>query len=260
MPQLLSYAADFHHATYERLDSVAQRYDKWSDGDLVSKFRKFFDNDDFPKDQLGEKQRIFIVAPDSDEGLRRLVKWLSDYGVPIHFVPFKLLGDADGNLRFINIEGVETDIESKTVDDSWAGHWIFNTNETYAAGAYKRMFEEDVIAIYGYPNGPRNLDRGAIEGHKVLAYVNHQGIRAVGTVTDAHVRKGEGIFLDENGTQQPGEYHMRVKWAPVLPKDKALSNRQASDMGYRLPVRTVFGRLYRGNLASKLEKEILSRR
>ena len=257
--QLLSYAAEFHETTYARLNREAQRFKGWSGGDLITKFREFSDNDDFSKEQLGQKQGVFIVAPDSDEGLKKLAQWLSTYGVPIHFVPFKLLGDADGNLRFIDIEGVATEIEAQTGNDSWAGHWIFNTNETYGAGAYKRMFDEGVIAIYGYPNGPRNLSRGAAAGEKVFAYVNRQGIRALGTIVDASVQKSQGVFVNKDGRQQPDEYHMTVDWTTVLPEHRALSNRESSSIGYNLPIRTVFGRLHRGSLARRLEEEVLGR-
>jgi len=257
--QLLSYVAEFQGVTYERLNAEAQRYAKWKGGDLLSSFREFIDNENFPKEDLSKRQRVFIVAPDSDDNLKKIVAWLKSYGVPIQFIPFKLLSDAEGELRFIGIEGVESEIELPPTDDSWDKHWIFNTNESFGPGAYKRMFEQGIIAIYGYDNGPRNLRKGASKGDKVLAYVNGQGIRALGTIVDANVQEGQGIFLDENGNQQPDEYHLKVKWDCVLPEDKALSNREASSIGYNLPVRIVFGRLHRGELAEKLVKAILSR-
>lgn len=258
--QLLSYAAEYQGVTYEGLNAEAQRYAKLKGNDLLSTFRDFIDNEDFPREDLGRKQRVYIVAPDSDEDLKKIVTWLKSYGVPIQFIPFKLLANTEGKLRFISIEGVESEIELPPTEDAWAGHWIFNTNESYGPGAYKHMFERGVIAIYGYPNGPRNLMRGASEDEKVFAYVNGQGIRALGTIVDANVREGQGIFLDENGNQQPDEYQLKVKWDCVLPEDKALSNREASSIGYNLPIRTVFGRLHRGKLAKKLETELLSRK
>lgn len=258
--QLLGYAAEFQGVAYERLNTEAQRYPNWKGGDLLSTFRAFIDNEDFAEKDIGRKQRVFIVAPDSDEDLKRIVGWLRGYGVPIEFVPFKLLADAEGKLKFISIEGVESEIEAPPPEDSWAGHWIFNTNETYGPGAYKLMFKRGVIAIYGYPNGPGNLMRGASEGEKVFAYVNGQGIRALGTIVDAKVQEGQGIFLDKRGNQEPDEYQLKVKWDRVLPENMALSNREASSMGYDLPFRTVFGRLHRGKIAKKLEGEVLSRK
>lgn len=148
--------------------------------------------------------------------------------------------------------------EREAQEDQWAGHWIFNTNEKYCPGAYQRMFERQVIAIYGYENGGANLE-GASRGQKVFAYVNGQGIRAIGEITDSQVMKGEGIFIDENGVQQQKEYHLSVSWTSVLRANQALSNSEASAMGYSLPVRTVFGRLHRGHLAIQLESLVKRR-
>jgi hypothetical protein len=143
-------------------------------------------------------------------------------------------------------------------NDSWAGHWIFNTKETHCPGAYEKMFERNVIAIYGYDNGGANLE-SASPGQKVFAYVNGQGIRALGEIENSAVRPGNGIFFDPSGQQYPEEYHLSVSWKIRLQREKALSNSEASAMGCSLPVRTVFGRLHRGRLASQLEAALKKR-
>ena len=257
--QLLEYAAAYKGATYERLNQEAQRYEKWSGDELIAKFREFIDRPEFPQEGIGKQQRVFIVAPDSDYGLKNIVDWLQEYGVPIEFVPFRLLSDEESILRMIDITGASAEVQVEKTTDEWAGHWIFNTNETYAPGAYERMFERGVIAIYGYENGGANLE-GSSRGQTVFAYVNGQGLRALGRIIDPTVKAGEGIFLDENGEQQPEEYHVSVDWNVVLSQEASLSNSEASNMGYNLPVRTVFGRLHRGRLAQKLEKEMLHRK
>ena len=258
--QLLEYAATYKDYTYESFNQMAQHYNKSADDELILKFRKFAELPDFPEKNLCKSQRVFVVAPDSDLGLKSIVEWLKAYSVPIEFVPFRLLADTNNKLRFIDIVGATMEkLEPPCNDDGWAGHWIFNTNETYAPGAYQRMFERAVIAIYGYENGGANLE-GSTTGQKVLAYVNSQGLRALGEIIDPTVQPGNGIFLDENGDQQPDEYHVSVSWQVVLPPESALSNAQASDMGYSLPVRSVFARLQRGRFASKLEEEIRRRR
>jgi hypothetical protein len=256
--QLLEYAATYKDYTYESFNQLAQKYKNWTDCELIQKFREFAERPDFSEKDLCRSQRVFVVAPDSDLGLKRIVEWLKGFGVPIEFIPFQLLADIKNKLRFIDITGVTTETEVERPSDAWAGHWIFNTNETYAPGAYHRMFDRAVIAIYGYENAGADLE-GSSTGHKVLAYVNGQGIRALGEVVDPIVKPGSGIFLDENGDPQPDEYHVSVVWKVVLPPESALSNSQASSMGYSLPVRTVFGRLHRGRLASKLEEEIRRR-
>ena len=256
--QLLEYAAKFHNIGYDQLNDIAQAYSKWEGGELISAFCKFSDREEFPKEKLGENQRIYIVAPDSDTGLKNIVEWLQDYGVPIEFIPFSLYGDDLNHIRYISIEPVEFEIEKKEVDRTWAGHWLFNTNERYCKGAYKRMFENNVIAIYGYETGPKTLE-GTSEGEKVFAYVNQQGIRALGTILDSNVVEGKGIFLDEEGNQSPDEYHVKVKWDCVLPREKALTNSEAMQMDYNLPAVSAFSRLRRGTIANVIEKEIIHR-
>ncbi|MBI1876672.1 MAG: DUF91 domain-containing protein [Chloroflexi bacterium] len=127
--QLLEYAAEYKDATYEKLDRLAQGYKNWQEGELIQKFREFGDRPEFPQEQLCAKQRVFIVAPDSDSELKRIVNWLKAYGVPIEFIPFRLLADQNNTLRMIEITGVISDIEIDQSTDRWAGHWIFNTNQ-----------------------------------------------------------------------------------------------------------------------------------
>lgn len=255
--QLLEYAATSKDYTYESFNQLAQGYKKWLGGELIQGFREFAERPDFSEKDLCKSQRVFIVAPDSDIGLKRIVEWLKDYGVPIEIIPFRLLADANNNLRFIDIAGITTETEIDQPDE-WAGHWIFNTNESYGPGAYQRMFDKGLIAIYGYENGGANIE-GTSPGQKVLAYVNGQGIRALGEIVDPIVRAESGIFFDDDGNPQQDEYHVRVVWEAILPEESAISNAQASAMGYSLPVRTVFGRLLRGRLASILEEEIRRR-
>jgi hypothetical protein len=153
------------------------------------------------------------------------------------------------------LEGIVTSPEPVSDSDSWAGHWIFNTNETYAPGAYKRMFARNVAAIYGYANGPANLE-GAARDDKVFAYVNQHGLRAIGTVLDAQVRSGIGVFVDSDGKQLPDEYHLNVEWK-VVPPERAISSADAAaQFGYNLPVRSVFAKLHRGSVAMRLEEEL----
>lgn len=48
----------------------------------------------------------------------------------------------------------------------------------------------------------------------MLAYVNQQGLMAVGKVMDVKVEPGVGIFFDdETGQQLPDEYHIEVEWS-----------------------------------------------
>ncbi len=256
--QLLGYAARLHGASYEELNGMAQHYGRWAGGDLYSAFCEFSDAPNFSRDELGKQHRIVIVAPESDADLKGIVEWLRHYAVPVEFVPFSIYADEQLTPRFLQIEGVTTIPEAVPADEVWLGHWIFNTNETHAPGAYERMFERNVAAIYGYPNGPKNLE-GAEPGEKVFAYVNRQGLRALGTVQDGEVHSRTGVFLNPQGNPHEGEYHLNVNWEIVLPAPAAVSVREAAELGYNLPVRTVFGRLHSGHAARRLEKEVRSR-
>jgi hypothetical protein len=186
------------------------------------------------------------------------VDWLKSYKVPIEFVPFSVYADAKGIPRFLRLEGIITSPDLTSDADSWAGHWIFNTNETHAPGAYKRMFEKDVAAIYGYANGPANLE-GAAANDKVFAYVNQQGLRAIGTVLDPQVIGGSGIFIGDDGKQLADEYHLKVQWEFVPPESAISAADVATQFGYSLPVRSVFAKLHRGSVALRLEQELRSR-
>jgi hypothetical protein len=256
--QLLEYAARLRNASFEELQDHARRYKNEADFDLYAAFQKFAEGLKLTREEVGRDHRVFIVAPESDANLRSIVDWLKFYKVPIEFVPFTIYGDIQGGPRFLQLEGVVTSPEPIHHDDSWAGHWIFNTNEKNNPGAYERMFERNVAAIWGYPNGPANLE-GAATGDKVFAYVNQQGLRAIGNVQDPQVRAGTGIFLDDEGKQEPDEYHLKVEWQ-VVPADRAItSSDAATQYGYKLPVRSVFAKLHRGSLALQLESELRSR-
>jgi len=258
--QLLEYAAKFKDVSYERLAEEVKKYDKWEEGELYDKFLDFADDKEFPREDIGKRQRVMIVAPDSDSGLKRIIDWLKDYGVPVEFVPFHIYTDKNNNPKLFMIDGVTSSPETPEVSDEqeWAGHWIFNTNETNAPGAYKKMFENNVAAIYGYDDGPNMLE-GAEAGDKIMAYVNKQGLKALATIKNSDVKKGEGIFLDEDGNQQPGEYHLEVDWEIILPEEKAISSRQSKEMGYNLPLGLTFGKLLQGVLAKKIEEEMRKR-
>lgn len=120
-----------------------------------------------------------------------------------------------------------------------AQYWFFNTNETHCKGAYQRMFARQVAAIYGYKDGGCTL-MGAVPGDQIIAYVNEQGLRAVGTILDGVVTAGEGVFLNRLGEQQPKEFHLKVRWDAIVAPREAISSARATKEGYRLPVRCTF--------------------
>lgn len=173
----------------------------------------------------------------------------------------KVLIKAVDSIGAIEVKEADKDlivehIVTKT-DMQQSNYWFFNTNETYSPGAYKKMFSENVLAVYGYSDN--EMLKGTDVGNKILVYINEQGIRAVAEVIDPKVFAGEGIFIDDDGTQLPNEYHLKVKWDVKLSKEKAISYSEASEIGYSLPIRSTFCRLHRTNLAHTLYEQSLNR-
>ena len=261
--QLLEYAAEMTGKNYGDLETLHRNYWLQHHEDspyksLIERFRTLTDDlnadqKDIPKRQQGH--RIYIVAPDSDQGLLRIVKWLQEYGVPISFVPFTLhagTNDADILLEIKPLPKVPVEIEN--VATEWQGDWFFNTNETYAQDAYRRMFDQGVIAIYGYENGADNLT-GSAKGERVFAYVNRKGILAVGNIVDGQVIAGHTVF----GKEQ--EFHVKVEWKTVVDDDKGVMNGEVrQNYDYNLPVRNVFCGMSRHDAADWIADELQRRK
>ena len=215
--QLLEYAAEMTGKSYKDLERLDREYwpRRHSNSPyvpLLERFRELtddpeFDQNDIPKTQKGH--RIIIVAPASDEGLLRIVDWLQEYGVPIEFVPFALLADSDNADILLEIKPLpKIQLQGEnTVGGKWQGDWIFNTNETYSPNAFKKMFDQGVIAIHGYETGADNLT-GSNEGERVFAYVNKKGVLAVGSIVNGQVVPGTTVFGEDR------EFHVKVESPP----------------------------------------------
>ena len=206
--QLLEYAADLADCDYEHLDDLHCEREQ-SDRPfvrLIDQYRRLSENEAADESQIAIGHRVCIVAPRSDAALRRIVDWLHGYGVPIFFIPFSLHAEAvaDGEV-LIEIEQLpKIAAGSGPEARAWRRDWLFNTNETHAPGAWKNMFEQGRIAIFGCANGPANLE-GTSAGQRVFAYVTGRGILACGQVVDSDVFAGDSIF------GQDLEYHLRVE-------------------------------------------------
>ena len=262
--QLLEYAAAMTGKTYEGLEKLDRNYWPRRHGEspyvsLLERFRALTDDPkadqkDIPKRQQGH--RICIVAPGSDEGLLRIVEWLKEYGVPISFVPFTLYADTDNNAVDILLEMEPLSKVLVAAEDSvsrWQGDWFFNTNETNAPDAYRKMFDQGVIAIYGYQNGPSNLT-GSDEDQRVFAYVNRKGILAVGRIVDGQAVPGVTVFNEEN------EFHVKVDWKTIVADDKGVTNQEVrQNHDHNLPVRNVFCGMSRHDVADWIADELQRR-
>ena len=256
--QLLEYAAKMAESDYETLNKLARNYWKDDNFSLLNKFQVEFDDVDTREEDIPNDLRTYIVAPDSDKNLQRIVKWLQECGVPINFVPFTLYKGSEPEDILLEIETIES-LPDRSDDEISSGSerqkdldWFFNTNETNAPDAYKKMFEQGVIAIYGYESGPANLT-GTQEGERVFAYVNQKGILAVGTISDSHVVPGFTIF------EEDAEFHLKVNWETIVSDDEGVTNSESlNNHGVGLPVRNVFCRL-NSVVADWADEELQSR-
>ncbi len=272
--QLLEYAADMAGSSYGDLEKRYQDY--WNrqhgenpKGSFLERVQVLTELDDSPAD-LSRRQpchRICIVAPDSDEGLRRIVDWLKTYGVPISFVPFTLYADTNNDAADILLEIEPLPIEPLPIEPlpkdqaigessvtEWQGDWFFNTNETYAPGAYTKMFDQGVIAVFG---GPWLMGRGIAKDQRVFAYVNRKGILAVGHIVDGQVVPGTTVF-DDLGRED--EFHVKVDWETIV-LDKGITNQAVpQNYAYNLPRRNVFCKMYRPEVADWIACELRRRK
>jgi hypothetical protein len=249
--QLLEYAATISGKGYGYLNDLARRYGNGDSKTLIEQFREFVDDDAFNPEDLAKVQRVCIVAPAADMGLRSIVDWLKRGGIKIDFVPFTLYADTDRNEVFVEIEPLTPHIDAPT-ERKWEGDWFFNTNETHATGAYKQMFKQGVIAIYGYETGPDNLT-GSEGGQRVFAYVNQKGIMAVGRIQDGTVLPGTTIF---DGNK---EFHVKVNWEAIVAEGKGVTLQETKAQGYGLPIRSTFCGMYNANVANWIDQELRSR-
>lgn len=248
--QILDYAAHLRQWDYKAFNERAKKY-KGKDTELIDRFRKFVDNPDFQKDQLCRNQRLYIVAPDSDINLFRIIEWLQQYQVPIDYIPFKIMKTEAGD-HLLQIGQIEVEpLLPPRGTGEWEGDWFFNTNETYARGAYKKMVEQAVMAVYGYHDGKERLDR-PLPGNRVFMYVNNIGIIGVGKVADEESFSSDSVF----GKQNEREFQRRLIDFKAVSGKNAVRAAEVSQMNYNLPVRSTLCKIYNPTVAKRIAEQI----
>lgn len=252
--QILDYAAELSSWTYNDFNARWQRHrSETDDADLFEHFKAYIENPNFDREKFLAERKLFILASAAEEGVVRIISWLRErYNVPIQFVPFQFYSDDHGLL--LETEAIPT--EPITPQRTFSRDWLFNTNESYARGAYARMFERSVIALYGYPpgKGEAKLERPA-SGDRVFAYVNGRGIVGIGRFVDDRVFSAPGVF--PKGSER--EFHRRVQWEVLAPLELGVAPSAVSSWGYNLPVRETLCRIYNASIGNKIAAE-LSRR
>ena len=261
--QLLEYAAEMTGKCYEDLEKLHQSYWAGQHSDstydsLLKRFQTLTDDSEHKEDGIPTRERghrVLVVAPASDNGLLRIIEWLKEYGVPIDFLPFTLHADDDNKEIILEIEPLRNDQSRREDrdDPKWQGDWFFNTNETYAPNAYEKMFDQGVIAVYGYENAEAKLT-GSTKDQRVFAYANLKGILAVGSIVNGEAFSGNTIFGGDR------EFHLKVEWKTVVTDDKGVTKLDVSrKKAYNLPVRSVFARMNRHDAADWIADELQRR-
>ena len=149
--------------------------------------------------------------------------------------------------------------ETNVLDQTQGSHHsredrFFNTNETNAPGAYRNMFDQGVIAIYGFASGPTVFER-CVKGQRVFAYVNRKGVLAVGSIVDDQAIRGKSVFAEQ------GEFHVRIKWETIVAEALGIKLKEVNDkFGYGLPVRNIFCRMSRPDIADWTANELHQRK
>jgi hypothetical protein len=244
--QLLDYAAALSKWNYDDFNKRWHQNPDSKGRDLFEAFKEFADNPNFERDDFLKGRRFFILASTGDESMKRIIAWLrGSYSVPIDFVPFQFY--AQGERLFLEIEKI--DVDPVEAVRGWKGDWLFNTNERYAPGSYKKMLKDGAIALANYPNTEEKLNSPR-PGDRIFAYLNRKGIIAVGRMGAERAYRSHLMFKEED------EYNRKVEWKIVVEADKGVTPAQAREWGYNLPTLAVLGKISNGRVAEKIAKEL----
>lgn len=247
--QLLDYAAKLSNWDYGAFSKLWQRNPASKNRDLFDAFKEFSYNSAFPKEDFLKDRRFFILASTGDDDMKRIIEWLQKYKVPIDFVPFQFY--AQGKQHFLEIEKI--DVDAVKAVRGWKGDWLFNTNERYAPGSYKKMLKNGVIALANYTNTEEKLNKPS-PGNRIFAYLNGKGVIAVGRMGPELAYPSHLMFKEED------EYNRKVDWEIEVETDKGVTSAQIREWGYNLPTLTVLGKMANAKVAEKIAEELEKRR
>jgi len=254
--QLLDYGARLSSWKYDDFNLRWLAYSNSKKG-LFEEFKDFVENQDFDPDDFLRDRRLFILASSADDGMKRIIAWLRDtYGVPIDFIPFQFYEDNGQVLLEIEKIDIKPLGARGGVSSSWTGDWFFNTNETYCKDAYKKMLDQGVIAVFGYPEGEgeRLLNQPAADD-RMFAYVNQRGIIAVGRIAEGEAYSADSVFEKVRDR----EFHRKVTWDIVSEPGRAVTAAQSSHWGYNLPVRSTLCHMCGGKTNNRIAQELKDR-
>jgi len=255
LAQLMDYASDYAKDPFTKLqDDWVSGEGTAETGNLLEHLRSFADDLSIDQDSIGKEHVLVVVAAGKDDGFQKIADYLSDKGLVIHFVGVHFYRRSNGEV-FLEVNPIRLDPSGQ--EDVVPGKqvWMVNTDETYTPGAYRKFLEKGVLGIWGYQDGPRTLQQGAMNGDVVYAYLNGVGIISRGTIVDAEVYQAtrDDSLFDECPADD-NEWHMRIDWKSNPKGLESVSNaevRKATGLG--LPVRNSFCRLRQSKVIEYLE-------
>lgn len=175
----------------------------------------------------------------------RVAKAAAGYGAPESITVW---GPDRPEVSFSAEKGVEI-IHSEIPRD-----WFFKTGDSRHPGAWQKMLEQSVMALWGFGDGEDALNLPAA-GERIFAYVSGQGIVAVGRSGKEAAFPSGSVFRKKTR----GEYHCKVTWEAVVDAPSAVTFTEVTEWGYRLPVRRTLSVMEDREVAQRIADELARR-
>lgn len=224
---------------FETFDSKYLKSKQSLDQAFFNKFRIKLD-----EELLNSSHQMIIVASELDSNSERIVKYLSEYSIPVNVVFFKIF--TINGVKCINrawfIDPYETADIATTRDtkEPWNGEYYISFGE-----GENRNWEDAMK--YGFISGgggawySRTLNQ-LTPGNRVWVNIPGSGYVGVGIVTDT-VRKADQLMFNMDGKELPiyelpvkanyhkhnnddedkAEYLVKVDWLKTVKRDDAVS-------------------------------------
>jgi hypothetical protein len=229
-------------------EDIASLYEQYRPGEtLAGAFERLFAQP-LPED-LGQAHQLIIVASMLDPSTERIVRYLSDYAVPINVVFFQYFRDGDheylGRTWLLDPAEVETRVPGpEKRRRTWNGQDFY-----VSVGVGPHRTWDDCVK-YGFVSAGQgrwySQSLGLLfPGARIFAYVPQKGYVGAGTVTETVtpindfkvVVDGHPMpILDAPDIKAPrmwenkddparSEYAVGVKWIKWLPIEQAIQER-----------------------------------
>lgn len=219
---------------------VNKGYDSLDEA-LKNKFKK-----SFSEDEVNNSHQLVIVASELDLSTERIIKYLSDYEIPINNVFFNMF--SDGENRYLSrawlIDPAETQEHANLIKTGDTEPW---NGEFYVSFGHKlgRDWEDarqyNFISAGGGRWYSQTLNQLS-KGNRFWVNIPKTGYVGVGEVEEPAVMAKDFSVVTENGkkpilevplranyfkqhadNEEKSEYFVRVKWLRSFPAKQAVS-------------------------------------